>query len=122
MSALARNTPPARVKHALDRVLAASALVVFSPVLAAVALWILLETGRPVLFAHPRVGKNGRVFRMHKFRTMVQDAIALNRRSRSPTIRTASSPTTRASRAADAFSAARASTSCRSSSTSCAAR
>ena len=41
VSALVRNTPAARLKHALDRVLAASALVVFSPVLAADALWIL---------------------------------------------------------------------------------
>jgi len=33
-----------------------------------------------VLFAHPRVGKDGRVFRMYKFRTMVQNAVELNRR------------------------------------------
>ena len=80
MSSLVRNTPPARLKHALDRVLAASALVVFSPVLAVDALWILVETGRPVLFAQPRVGKGGRVFRMYKFRTMVQNAVELNKR------------------------------------------
>jgi lipopolysaccharide/colanic/teichoic acid biosynthesis glycosyltransferase len=79
VSALVRNTASARVKHALDRVLAASALVVFSPLIAADAVWILLETGRPVLFAHPRVGRNGRVFRMYKFRTMVQNAIELNK-------------------------------------------
>jgi lipopolysaccharide/colanic/teichoic acid biosynthesis glycosyltransferase len=79
VSALVRNTPAARLKDALDRVLAASALVVFSPVLAADAVWILLETGRPVLFAHPRVGKNGRIFRMYKFRTMVQNAVELNK-------------------------------------------
>ena len=77
MSALARNTAAALAKHALDRVLAAVALIVFSPILAAIALWILFETGRPVLFAHSRVGKDGRVFRMYKFRTMVQDAIAI---------------------------------------------
>jgi lipopolysaccharide/colanic/teichoic acid biosynthesis glycosyltransferase len=77
MSALARNTPAARVKHALDRVLASVALIVFSPLLAAIALWILVETGRPVLFVHERVGKNGSVFRMFKFRTMVQGAIAI---------------------------------------------
>jgi lipopolysaccharide/colanic/teichoic acid biosynthesis glycosyltransferase len=77
MSALARNTPAARVKHALDRVLAAVALIGFSPLLAAIALWILVETGRPVLFVHERAGKGGKVFRMFKFRTMVQDAIAI---------------------------------------------
>jgi lipopolysaccharide/colanic/teichoic acid biosynthesis glycosyltransferase len=77
VSALTRNTPAVFLKQALDRVLAAIALIVFSPLLAAIALWILLETGRPVLFAHPRVGKDGHVFRMVKFRTMVQDAIAI---------------------------------------------
>jgi lipopolysaccharide/colanic/teichoic acid biosynthesis glycosyltransferase len=77
VSALVRNTPAARLKHALDRVLAVLALIVFSPVIGAVALWILIETGRPVLFSHERVGKNGDVFRMFKFRTMVQDAIAI---------------------------------------------
>jgi sugar transferase EpsL len=77
VSALVRNTPAARLKHALDRVLAAIAVVVFSPLLAAIMLWILLDTGRPVLFGHPRVGKKGRVFRMYKFRTMVRDAIAV---------------------------------------------
>jgi lipopolysaccharide/colanic/teichoic acid biosynthesis glycosyltransferase len=63
-------------------VLAASALVVFSPVIAADAIWILVETGRPVLFAQPRVGKNGRVFRMYKFRTMVQNAVEVNKQLR----------------------------------------
>jgi lipopolysaccharide/colanic/teichoic acid biosynthesis glycosyltransferase len=82
VSALVRNTAGARVKHALDRILAAIALVVFSPLLAGIALWILFETGRPVLFAHPRVGKDGRVFRMLKFRTMVQDAIAIGQAQR----------------------------------------
>jgi lipopolysaccharide/colanic/teichoic acid biosynthesis glycosyltransferase len=77
VTSLARETPAVHVKHALDRVLAAIALVLFSPLLAAIALWIRFETGRPVLFAHPRAGKGGRAFRMLKFRTMVQDAIAV---------------------------------------------
>jgi lipopolysaccharide/colanic/teichoic acid biosynthesis glycosyltransferase len=77
MSDLARGTGTARVKHALDRVLALTGLVVLSPVMLALAIWILVETGRPVLFSHPRVGRNGRVFRMLKFRTMVRDAIAI---------------------------------------------
>jgi lipopolysaccharide/colanic/teichoic acid biosynthesis glycosyltransferase len=77
VSDLARGTGTARVKHALDRVLALTGLVVLSPVMLALAIWILVETGRPVLFSHPRVGRNGRVFRMLKFRTMVRDAIAI---------------------------------------------
>ena len=78
MTELVSETGPVRVKHALDRTLALGALIAFSPALAAVGIWILLDSGRPVLFSHPRVGKDGRVFRMLKFRTMVRDAIALN--------------------------------------------
>jgi lipopolysaccharide/colanic/teichoic acid biosynthesis glycosyltransferase len=77
VSDLVRNTGAVRVKHASDRVLALGGLVVLSPVLAAVAVAIVVETGRPVLFGQRRVGKDGRVFRMYKFRTMVRDAIAI---------------------------------------------
>jgi sugar transferase EpsL len=57
-------------KHALDRAIAAIALVVLSPLLLAIALWIVAESGRPAIFRQPRVGKDGRVFDMHKFRTL----------------------------------------------------
>jgi lipopolysaccharide/colanic/teichoic acid biosynthesis glycosyltransferase len=66
-----------RLKYALDRVVAGVALVLLSPVLGAIALWILLETGRPVLFAQVRVGEGERTFPMYKFRSMVQGAIEL---------------------------------------------
>ena len=66
-----------RLKYALDRVAAGVALVLLSPVLGAIALWILLETGRPVLFAQVRVGEGERTFPMYKFRSMVQGAIEL---------------------------------------------
>jgi lipopolysaccharide/colanic/teichoic acid biosynthesis glycosyltransferase len=52
-------------------VLAFTALVVFSPLIGAIAVWILLESGRPVLFRQRRVGTGDREFEMHKFRTMV---------------------------------------------------
>jgi lipopolysaccharide/colanic/teichoic acid biosynthesis glycosyltransferase len=68
------------VKRAIDRIVAALLLVVFSPLLAAIALWILLDDGRPVLLAQDRVGKHGRPFRMLKFRTMVPNAIELGRK------------------------------------------
>ncbi|MGH3143581.1 MAG: sugar transferase, partial [Gaiellales bacterium] len=55
------------------------ALVVLSPVFLAFSLWIVIESGRPIFFVYPRAGKNGRSFRMVKFRTMVQDAIELGR-------------------------------------------
>ncbi|HYM82866.1 MAG TPA: sugar transferase, partial [Candidatus Dormibacteraeota bacterium] len=63
-------------KRLVDLALAAIALVVLSPVLGAVALWILAVDGGPVLFRQPRVGLHGRVFTVLKFRTMVPDAEA----------------------------------------------
>jgi lipopolysaccharide/colanic/teichoic acid biosynthesis glycosyltransferase len=61
----------------LDRLAAAVLLVVLSPLLAAIALWILLDDGRPVLLAQDRLGKGGRRFHMLKFRTMVPNALEL---------------------------------------------
>jgi lipopolysaccharide/colanic/teichoic acid biosynthesis glycosyltransferase len=69
-----RHPVQARVKTVLDPVLAAGGLVVLSPVLGAVALAVLVESGRPVLFVRPRAGKDGKPFPMFKFRTLVQDA------------------------------------------------
>jgi lipopolysaccharide/colanic/teichoic acid biosynthesis glycosyltransferase len=67
------------VKRVADPVLALVALVVLSPVFLAISLWIVVESGRPIFFVYPRAGRNGRPFRMVKFRTMVQDAIELGR-------------------------------------------
>ena len=67
------------VKAVTDRVLAAIGLVALSPVYAAISLWILAESGRPVLFRQPRAGKGGRPFPMLKFRTMVRDAVRVGR-------------------------------------------
>jgi lipopolysaccharide/colanic/teichoic acid biosynthesis glycosyltransferase len=64
-------------KRAADRVLAALLLVFLSPLLLAIALWILVDGGLPVLLAQERVGKDGWPFRMLKFRTMVPNAIEL---------------------------------------------
>jgi exopolysaccharide biosynthesis polyprenyl glycosylphosphotransferase len=58
------------VKYAVDRVVAAMALVVFSPVFAAAALGTLLSVGRPIFFPQRRVGLDGQEFVMVKFRTM----------------------------------------------------
>jgi lipopolysaccharide/colanic/teichoic acid biosynthesis glycosyltransferase len=67
------------VKRVADPVLAGIALVVLSPVFLAISLWIVVESGRPIFFVYSRAGKDGRSFRMVKFRTMVQDAIELGR-------------------------------------------
>jgi exopolysaccharide biosynthesis polyprenyl glycosylphosphotransferase len=58
------------VKRGLDIGLAAVALVLLSPVLAAAALAVLVESGRPVLFHQVRVGLDGKPIRIHKIRSL----------------------------------------------------
>jgi lipopolysaccharide/colanic/teichoic acid biosynthesis glycosyltransferase len=55
---------------ALDKALAALGLLVLSPVLAAMAIWIKLDSRGPVLYRQQRVGRGGRDFEMLKLRTM----------------------------------------------------
>lgn len=64
-------------KRTLDVAASALAVVGLVPVWLLVALLIRLEDGGPVLFFQERVGRDGRVFRMLKFRTMVVHAEAL---------------------------------------------
>lgn len=62
-------------KRALDVIGASIGLLLFSPLLAAVALLIKLEDPRsPVLFRQVRIGKGEKPFRMYKFRSMVPNA------------------------------------------------
>ena len=58
--------------RSVDNAIAAAALLIFSPVLLAAAIWIKLDSRGPVLYRQRRVGKDGRVFEMLKLRTMVQ--------------------------------------------------
>jgi len=58
------------LKYAFDRVVAAIAIVLVSPVLIFAALGVLLTMGRPILFRQERVGLDGKSFDMLKFRTM----------------------------------------------------
>ncbi len=64
------------VKGAVDRVVAAVALLLFSPLLLAIAAGIRLTSPGPAIFRQTRIGKDGREFTMVKFRTMVVDAEA----------------------------------------------
>jgi lipopolysaccharide/colanic/teichoic acid biosynthesis glycosyltransferase len=65
------------IKWIADRIAALVLLVLFSPLLATFALWILIDGGRPAILAQDRAGKDGVPFRMLKFRTMVQNALEL---------------------------------------------
>jgi exopolysaccharide biosynthesis polyprenyl glycosylphosphotransferase len=58
------------VKHASDRVIAGTALVLLAPLLGAVALAVRLTTSGSVLYRQERVGRDGRSFRLLKFRSM----------------------------------------------------
>lgn len=63
-----------RMKRPFDIVLAAFGLVVLSPLLLVIAVWIRLDSPGPVFFRQERVGRFGRPFRIHKFRTMALGA------------------------------------------------
>jgi exopolysaccharide biosynthesis polyprenyl glycosylphosphotransferase len=60
----------ARVKRGFDLVLSAILLMVLSPLMLLVALWVRLDSPGPVLIHQRRVGAGGMPFFMHKFRTM----------------------------------------------------
>ena len=57
-------------KRAMDLGLTLAALPLVLPLMAAIALWVRLDSSGPALFRQPRVGRGGRLFRIHKFRTM----------------------------------------------------
>jgi lipopolysaccharide/colanic/teichoic acid biosynthesis glycosyltransferase len=59
------------VKRLFDIVVAAVALVLFSPVLVIVALLVRIKMGSPVLFRQTRPGLHGKAFEMIKFRSML---------------------------------------------------
>ncbi|MFC2966688.1 sugar transferase [Acidimangrovimonas pyrenivorans] len=61
-------------KIALDKLGAAVLLLFFAPFFLIIAAVLKLREGGPILFAHERIGLNGRRFRCLKFRTMVPDA------------------------------------------------
>lgn len=68
------------VKRLLDIVLSAILILIFSPIIVIVAIAIKLDSKGPILADTPeRVGKNGKLFKMFKFRSMVENAHELLR-------------------------------------------
>jgi lipopolysaccharide/colanic/teichoic acid biosynthesis glycosyltransferase len=61
-------------KRVFDIVIAGASLLLLSPLLLGIAVWIKLDSRGPVFFRQQRVGRGGALFRIHKFRTMRADA------------------------------------------------
>jgi exopolysaccharide biosynthesis polyprenyl glycosylphosphotransferase len=61
-------------KRIVDILLSVTALVLLSPLLTLIALAVRFDSKGPIFFRQQRVGKNGRLFEMYKFRSMRMDA------------------------------------------------
>ncbi len=59
-------------KRLFDLITAFLLLIIFLAPLAIIALLILITSGRPILFSQERVGREGKIFKIRKFRTMVR--------------------------------------------------
>lgn len=58
------------VKRILDFSLSGIAVVLLSPIMLITAILVRIKLGKPVIFSQERPGKNEKIFRMYKFRTM----------------------------------------------------
>ena len=63
-----------KVKRVIDVILASIALILLSPLFAIIAIAIKIDSKGPVFFAHKRIGKNGKIIKLYKFRSMVINA------------------------------------------------
>ena len=59
------------IKRPQDFLCALAALIVLSPVMLSTALLVRIKLGSPVLFTQDRPGKDGKIFKLYKFRTML---------------------------------------------------
>jgi len=72
-----RRGPGRAVKELWERASAALLLILLSPALLAIAVLVRSDSPGPAIFRQPRVGRDGHVFTMLKFRTMTTDAETL---------------------------------------------
>ena len=63
-----------RLKRVMDLTLIIASTPIWVPVAGAIALYVRVIAGAPVLYHQTRVGLDGKLFELHKFRTMVRDA------------------------------------------------
>mgnify|MGYP004548467587 FL=1 len=71
---LKRQSPYRYIKRFMDVILATIAFVVLSPIFLIIAIAIKIESKGPVFFKHARIGKNGKIIKLYKFRSMVINA------------------------------------------------
>lgn len=62
------------IKHMLDKVFGIILLILLSPILVILAIMVKVDSRGPIIFKQKRLGKNGVVFEIYKFRTMYVDA------------------------------------------------
>ena len=62
------------MRRLFDIVFSLVVLILLVPLMVLIAMWIKLSSKGPVVYSQNRVGKEGRIFQIHKFRTMVNDA------------------------------------------------
>lgn len=63
-----------RAKRIVDILISGTGLLFLAPALAVIAIALLLVDGRPIIYRHTRIGRDGRPFNCLKFRTMRKDA------------------------------------------------
>lgn len=61
------------IKRPLDAFLATGAIIVLSPIWIVVAILVRVRLGSPILFTQDRPGKDEKIFRLYKFRTMTDE-------------------------------------------------
>lgn len=61
------------IKRPQDFLCALAALIVLSPVMLITALLVRIKLGSPILFTQDRPGKDGKIFKLYKFRSMTDD-------------------------------------------------
>ncbi|OLR54772.1 glycosyl transferase [Hornefia porci] len=71
---LRRKTPSLIVKRLFDLLGSSVLIVILSPAMLAIALWIRMDSKGPAIFRQKRITQYGRTFEVYKFRTMVSNA------------------------------------------------
>ena len=64
------------IKRLLDIVLSLIAIILLSPLYIIIAIIVRIQMGSPILFSQDRIGKNEKIFKLYKFRSMTNETDA----------------------------------------------